>query len=123
MADQYNPIQTVGSNSNIPCPSSYQWKLSDVSASDAGRTEDAKMHKMKIAQKVHLELSWQNVSTAQASTILTAFNVSEYFSVTYLDPMNGGFLTKTFYVGDRSAPAYNTRKGIWSNVSFNIIEQ
>ena len=123
MADQYNPIQSVGSNTNIPCPSSYEWKESDVSDSEAGRTEDAKMHKKTIAKKVHLELGWQNVTTAVASAVLQAFTASEYFSVNYLDPKAGTFQTKTFYVGDRSSPSYNVRRGIWSNVSFNIIEQ
>ena len=122
MADQYNPIKQVGSTTNIPTPSKYEYKLSDVSAADAGRTEDAKMHKMRIAQKVHLELEWQYMTTAQAATILTAFN-PEYISVQYLDPKAGGYATKTFYVGDRSAPAYNTRLGLWENISFNIIEQ
>lgn len=122
MASQYNPIQAVGTNTNIPAPSSYEYKLSDVSAADAGRTEDGKMHKMRIAQKVHLELSWQNVTTAVASTVLTAFN-PEYIDVTYLDPKAGTTVTKRFYVGDRSAPAYNVARGLWSNISFNIIEQ
>ena len=121
-ASQYNPIQKVGNNTDIPCPSSYEWKLSDVSAADAGRTEDAKMHKMRIAQKVHIELAWNNITTAQASTILTAFN-PQYIEVKYLDPKAGDFATKTFYVGDRSAPAYSTALGLWSNVAFNIIEQ
>ena len=121
MAD-YNPIESVGGVS-VPCPSAYEWKESDVSDSDAGRTEDAKMHKMMIAKKVHLELAWQNITTAQASTILTAFTSSEYFSVKYLDPKAGAYQTKTFYVGDRNAPAYNIRLGLWSKVSFNIIEQ
>jgi hypothetical protein len=122
MADQYNPIYSVGTSTNIPTPSKFEYKLSDVSAADAGRTEDGKMHKMRIAQKVHLELEWQYVTTAQASTILTAFN-PEYISVKYLDPKAADFVTKTFYVGDRSAPAYNTKLGLWENVSFNIIEQ
>ena len=123
MADQYSPIQSIGSQTNIPTPSSFEWKESDVSDKDAGRTEDAKMHKMLIATKVHLELAWQNVTTAEASIILTAFTSTEYFDVNYLDPKVGGYTTKTFYVGDRNSPAYNTKLGVWSNVSFNIIEQ
>ena len=119
----YNPIKSVGGYSNIPCPSTYKWNESDVSDSDAGRTEDAKMHKMMIAKKIHLELEWQNVNTSEASTILSAFTASEYFSVNYLDPKAGGYLTKTFYVGDRSVPSYSVLLGIWSNVAFNIIEQ
>ena len=118
----YNPIKSVGSVTNIPCPSTYEWKLSDVSSADAGRTEDGKMHKERIAQKIHIELSWQNITTSDASIILNAFN-PEYINVNYLDPKANAYQTKTFYVGDRSAPSYNTRLGIWSNVSFNIIEQ
>ena len=118
---QYNPIRSVDGVA-IPCPSAYQYKLSDVSAADAGRAEDGSMHKMRITQKVHLELSWQNITTAQASTILTAFD-PEYFDVNYLDPKAGGYVTKRFYAGDRSVPSYNTLLGVWSNVSFNIIEQ
>lgn len=117
----YNPIQSVD-GATVPCPSSYEYKLSDVSAADAGRTEDGLMHKMRIAQKVHLELKWQNIKTSDVSTILTAFN-PEYISVNYLDAMSGSYQTKTFYVGDRSVPSYNTALGLWSNVAFNIIEQ
>lgn len=123
MPDQnYNPIRSVNGRT-IPCPTAYQWKLSDVSAADAGRTEDALMHKMMIAQKVHLELEWQNVSTAIASQVLKAFNSSQYLTVVYLDPMAGTYRTKTFYVGDRAVPAYNVAMDLWSNVSFNIIER
>lgn len=117
----YNPIQSVG-GASIPCPSKYDWKLSDVSSPDAGRTEDGKMHKEMIAQKVHLELEWQNISDSDAQTVLTAFNASEYLSVQYYDYKSMSFLTKTFYVGDRQVTSYNRRRGI-STVSFNIIEQ
>ena len=117
----FNPIQSVGSTV-IPAPSKYDWKLSDVSAADAGRTEDALMHKERIAQKVKLELSWKNATTAECAAVLTAFN-PQYISITYLDAKAGDYLTKTFYVGDRSAPLYNARLGLWENVSFNVIEQ
>lgn len=120
MAD--NPIKKVGTNSNIPAPSKYDWKLSDVSAPDAGRTLDGKMHKMRVTQKVHIELEWQNVSSdSVVSTILTAFQ-PEYISVEYYDYKALAFQTKTFYVGDRSVSSYNRNKKI-STITFNIIEQ
>ena len=118
----YNPIKSVGGVTNLPVPSKYDWKLSDVSAADAGRTEDALMHKMMIAQKVHIELEWQNVSDSAARQILAAFNASEYLSVNYYDDKSMAYQTKTFYVGDRSVTSYNRVRGI-STVSFNIIEQ
>ena len=116
----YNPIQNVGGVA-VPCPSKYDWKLSDVSAADAGRTEDALMHKMRIAQKVHIELEWSNVSDAVAQTVLTAFQ-PEYISVRYYDYKAMAFQTKTFYVGDRTVSSYSRINGI-GTISFNIIEQ
>lgn len=118
---ELNPIRSVNGKS-IKCPSSYLWKLEDVSASDAGRTEDTVMHKKRIGQLVGIELSWQNIPTSEVSEILKAFN-PEYITVCYLDAMQGKYVTSEFYVGNRSAPLYNTSKGLWSNVSFNLVER
>ena len=118
--DEYNPIKTVD-GAAIKCPSGYTWGLQDISSSDAGRTEDGKMHKNRIGQVVKLELAWNNIKTAEVSTILKAFN-PEYITVCYLDAMQGEYITSEFYVGDRSSPAYNTALGVWS-ISFNIVER
>lgn len=117
----YNPIQSVG-GVIIPSPSKYDWKLSDVSSPDAGRTEDGLMHKELITQKVHLELEWQYITDIEVQTILAAFNASEYLDVQYYDYKAMAFLTKTFYVGDRQVTTYNRAKGI-STLAFNIIER
>lgn len=116
-----NPIISVN-GAAVKCPSSYKYTLSDVSASDAGRTEDGVMHKKRIGQLVKLEIAWNNVTTEEAAAILTAFN-PEYVNVRYLDAKSGSFQTREFYVGDRSAPLYNATLGLWSNISFNIIER
>lgn len=118
---EYNPILSVD-DKFIKCPSSYLWKLEDASAADAGRTEDTVMHKKRVGQLVGLELSWQNISTADVSELLQAFN-PEYITVCYLDAMEGKYVTSEFYVGNRSAPMYNAAKGLWSNLSFNLIER
>lgn len=117
----YNPIQSVN-GATVPCPSSYVYKLSDISAADAGRTEDTTMDKMRIGQCVHLELQWDYLTDAEVATVLQAFN-GEYFSVTYRDAMRNSWRTSTFYAGDRSAPLYNSHVGRWTNLSFNIIER
>ena len=80
------------------------------------------MDKMRIGQVRKLELSWQNISVEDAATVLKAFN-PEYIFVEYLDAMEGKFVTSEFYVGDRTTPLYNCRLGVWSNVSFNIVER
>ena len=77
-----------------------------------GRTilmQDGKMHKERITSKVHLELEWANVGDTDAQTILTAFQ-PEYISIKYFDYKENDFLTKTFYVGDRSE-AHTTGRG------------
>lgn len=112
----------VNNKGVIPCPSSYSWKLSDVSASDAGRTEDARMHKKLITQKRHLELEWKNLYRSEASIIMNAFN-AEYFQVQFWDILDNAYKLLTFYSGDRESPMYNMALGIQESVKFNIIEQ
>ena len=117
----YKPIRSVD-GTVVPPPSSYQWELEDISASNAGRTEDGYMHKRKIRQAVRLSLSWNNLTTAEAVTVLNAFN-PEYLQISYLDPMKGDFVQSEFYVGNRSAPLQNAVTGRWTNISFNVIER
>lgn len=119
--DKYNPIRSVDGVA-VKCPSSYKWSLQDVSASDAGRSESVIMDKNRIAQKRKVVLEWQNISIEECSDILNKFN-PEYLSITYLDLMSGRYETRTFYVGDRTAPLYNVSKGIVSSLGFDIIER
>jgi len=121
MPDQnYNPIRSVN-GATIPCPSTYQWSVNDISDAEAGRTEDGKMHKNRIARKRKLELEWRNIPLSDVRKVLAAFS-PEYVSVNCLDPLVGGYATYTFYSGDQAAPAYNVRIDAWT-VSFDIIEQ
>jgi hypothetical protein len=116
----------VNNKGVIPCPTSYSWKLSDVSASDAGRTEDGLMHKKRLSlpagQKRHLELEWENVYRNEASIIINAFN-AEYFQVQFWDILDNAYKLLTFYSGDRESPMYNMALGIQSSVKFNIIQR
>lgn len=127
-----NPIRTVapynintstaGTAVYVPVPSKFQYALQDVSDAAAGRTEDTLMHKNRIGQKVKIELEWLGKNNAEISEILTAFN-SEYLLINYLDAKLGAYTQKVFYVGDRSAPLYNSLLDIWENITFNIIER
>ena len=117
----HNPIRSVDGVA-IKCPSYFKWKLQDLSSKDSGRTQEGQMDKMRIGQIVGIELKWRNVTTEEASSILRAFN-PEYITVCYLDPKEGLYRTVEFYVGDRSAPLYNCETGLWSEVSFNLVER
>lgn len=122
MSDHYGMLTVNGKK--IKTPSEMEWGLQDVSASNAGRTQNGQMQKLRVAQKRTLKLSWSNPDPDEASAILKAFN-PEYFSVRYFDPMQNGFVTKEFYAGDRTAPfkMWTVRKKIFSSVSFDIIER
>ena len=79
----------------LPTPSTFEWGMIDVSASDSGRTQDGKMHKNRIAQKRQIKLSWSGTDE-----------------------------TRTFYVGDRSAPIkiWTINNKRYETLSFDLIE-
>ena len=108
----------------MPCPSSFSWGLQDVSASESGRTDDTIMHKNRVAQKRKISLGWNAKDWKVTSKILKAFN-PEYIQVRYPDMMSGNYETRTFYVGNRSAPVKCWWVGnqLIEQVSFDIIER
>lgn len=111
-------------NVEMPCPSTFDWGLQDVSLGESGRTDDALMHKNRVAQKRKIAITYNGVEMSVATTVLQAVN-PEYINVYYYDPMDGQFETREFYVGDRSAPF----KSFWvgnrrlDRLSFDIIER
>lgn len=120
-----NLLKTVD-GVKCPCPSTFSWGLQDVSASDAGRTQDdnVTMYKNRLAQKRKITLAWNGVGTEMTSKILKMFN-PEYVSVEYWDAMDGCVETRTFYVGDRNAPVkiWNVNSKLYTSVGFDIIER
>lgn len=107
-------------------PSSFTWGLMDNSASDAGRVQDENdtMYKNRTSQKRKLQFAWNGLTPAETARILQAVN-DEYFSVTYPDAMSGGNETRTFYVGDRTAPMkiWTVNNKRYEQISFNLIER
>lgn len=108
----------------MPCPSVFNWGLQDISAAESGRTDDTMMHKNRVGQKRKIGLQWNCPDRQTTARILQAFN-PEYINVTYPDAMSGADETRTFYVGDRSAPVkmWWTNKKRMESVSFDIIER
>ena len=108
---------------DCPTPSSFGWSLQDVSAADSGRTQDALMHKNRVAQKEKIQLSWNAPDNIKASEILQMFQ-PEYFDVTYRSPLTNSIVTKTFYRGDANASTYWWHNnGLFESISFDIIER
>lgn len=108
----------------IKTPSVMEWGIQDISGGDSGRTQDAVMHKNRISQKRKLSLSWNNPTKEETSAILKSFN-TEYVDVSYPDAMSGVEETRTFYVGDRSAPVkiWTVNQKRYSAISFELMER
>ena len=87
------------------------------------RSDDTKMHKNRVGQKRKISLQWNIKDRATTAQILQAFN-PEYISVKYPDAMSGTDETRTFYVGDRTAPVkyWWVGKQLYESISFDIIE-
>lgn len=113
---------------DVPEPDDMPWGLNDISSEKAGRTEDALMHKKRIAQKVKLSLKWKYPTAELAHTILVMFN-PEYVLIRYYDPLFcssvNGLREKEFYVGDRSAmlKRWDSKEKRYDELSFDIIER
>lgn len=109
----------------MPEPSALEWSLQDLSTEDSGRTLDGTMFKDKVSQKRKLSCEWPPMKWSEISTLLTAVNQSVMMSVTYPDAMSGQYETRTFYVGDRTAPVKRLIAGneLWDRTSFDFIEQ
>lgn len=108
----------------MPCPSTFDWNLQDISAAESGRSDDTLMHKNRVGQKRKISLAWVAKDWRTTSKILKAFN-PEYIMVRYPDMMSGNYETREFYVGDRTAPVlfwWVGNKRI-EQVSFDIIER
>ena len=120
----FEEIPLESGDTRVKCPSGMTWGLQDISGADAGRTTDDVMHKNRTSQKIKLPLDWQGVTFAEAHEIISAFN-PEYVDVKYPDVLAGGVVTKTFYVGDRTAPFkfYTVGDKRMNSVSLDIVER
>ena len=126
-AIQFIKVGTTAQNmATIPAPDDWGWMLSDISASDAGRTQDANvtMYKNRVAQKRKLTPVWKNRNATTVAAILQAFN-PEYVYVRYWDTMDNQFETRQFYTGDKSAAMTSFTLGgvLYSSLSFDLIER
>lgn len=108
----------------IAAPAVFKVDISDLDG-EAGRNARGNLIRDRVAVKRKLECEWGPLKNSEISTLLQAVK-DEFFQVTYPDPMTGNNQTKTFYVGDRSAPAlYKESNGqmLWHGLTMNLIER
>ena len=111
-------------NQVMPVPSTWVYGVSDVSMGESGRTDNALMHKNRVAQKRKIQVGYRAITDEVAHTVMAAIN-PEYIQVNYYDILDGQRETRTFYVGDRSAPfkIWNDGKHLLETLTFDLIER
>ncbi|MEW8993116.1 DUF6711 family protein [Clostridium sp.] len=106
----------------IAAPKAYEVTIQDLDG-ESNRNASGNMIRDRIAVKRKINLEWQPLNQGEISTLLNAVS-SVFFTVTFPDPQQG-MVTKTMYVGDRTAPAYMYINGQvkWSGLKMNFIEK
>lgn len=107
---------------SVVTPKSFKVAIQDIDG-ETGRNAEGNMIRDRVTTKRKLDCEWGMLTQLECSTILNAVQ-SIFFNVTYPDPILG-MTTKTFYVGDRSTPAYSFSNKLkpWSGLTMNLIEQ
>lgn len=107
----------------VATPKSFSVTVNDLDG-ETNRNARGDLIRDRVAVKRKLELEWPALNNSAMSTLLTKVQ-NVFFSVTYPDPMTGGNVTKTFYVGDRTAPMYRNTNGVilWEGLKMNFIEK
>ena len=106
----------------IATPKSFEVTISDLDG-ESNRNASGQMIRDRIAIKRKINLEWPPLNQSEMSTLLSAVS-SVFFTVEFPDPQLG-MITKTMYVGDRTAPAYQYTNGEakWSGLKMNFIEK
>lgn len=120
MAFKYMSIN----GSPIPQPATVTYNRYDMDSEESFRGLDGTMQRDRIATKVKLDCQWNALTANEMNVLLNAME-PVFFNIEYYDPYVGGPTTKTFYVGDRSAPVYSVANGkvIFKSFTANFIEK
>ena len=96
----------------------------DLDAETTTRTADGNLNRDRITVKRQIDMTFGILTMAQVSGILQAMK-DIYFDVEYPDPMVGGYVTKTFYVGNRPTPMAIEKNGViyWDGLKITLTER
>lgn len=107
----------------MPTPSSFSVDIQDIDG-ESERVASGDLFRERVAVKRKLSIEYPPLSMEESSKVLKSVS-DVFFSVEYPDPMAGEFVTKTFYVGDRSIAVLSFINGElkWDGLKFNFIER
>jgi hypothetical protein len=106
-------------------PSEFTVTPMDLDDADStARTADGTLSRDRVAVKRQIEMSWSAIPWDKISSILQAMS-GTFFEFYYPDPMEGDYVTKTFYVGNRPAPMAIEKNGViwWQGLRVTLTEE
>lgn len=101
-----------------------KWSRNDIDSAKTGRSKlDAQMHRKRLAIKRKLSVSCLSMGISRMKELNAAI-MPETVSVTFLDPIAGEPITRTFYGSTVEATTLITVGDDvrWDSTSFNLIE-
>lgn len=107
----------------VKTPKDIKLSINDIDSDSTGRNANGDLMRDRVATKRKLEIEWGPLRQSEISKILNQTS-GVFFNVRYFDAKEG-LITRTFYAGDRSSPAYTFQNGAiwWSGLSMNLIEK
>lgn len=105
----------------VVAPKSFKVNIMDLDGENTNRNAKGVMLRDRIRVTRKLEIEWGPLTGNEIKKILNLVS-GVYFEVSYPDPKEGQ-ITKIFYTGDRSAPAFDFKSNMWLGLSFNLIEK
>ena len=112
----------------FPYPSAESGLQHTVTTVDSARMADGVLRAKKIGRdQSKVELTWAALTPEVWSKMLKIFDENFYFNIRYFDMVQNDWITRRFYVGDRSAQPFmvdkNTgRPRYWLNCQANVID-
>lgn len=106
-------------------PDKFQVTPLDIDNADSSvRTANGTLTRDRVAVKRQVEMSFGVLTWSEMSSILQSMG-DVFFSLYYPDPLEGKYVTKTFYVGNRPS-GIAVSKGndiLWSGLKVTLTQQ
>lgn len=109
----------------IVSPSTFEPTIIDLDNGEStNRGADGTLNRDRIVVKRQINMAWGVLSNDEISSLLQAMS-DVFFEFRYPDPMEGNYVTKTFYVGNRPCPALLEQDGkmLWNGLKITLIER
>lgn len=106
-------------------PSEFQVEVLDLDDADStSRTADGTLNRDRVAVKRQIQLGWNALPMEEISRLLQQMD-GVFFEFHFPDPMAGGYVTKTMYVGNRPATVPIEKNGViwWDGLKITLTER